>query len=369
MRVAKVRAMKKIITVVGARPQFVKASALSSLINSDECLNETLVHSGQHFDFNMSDQFFRDLSIPEPKYKCQLELGSEASQIGNIMISLDGIFRQEKPHLVIVYGDTNTTLAASLMAAKLGFPLAHVEAGLRSFRPAMAEEINRKVSDHLSQYCFCPTLNSLKNLNSEGISKNLFMVGDIMLDVFMKTRQKLDTLKMIGELGLCDDEYYFVTLHRAENVTDHATLSRIIEALRELSFGSKKIVFAVHPRTKKMIAELALDLGRTHVVDPLSYPNTVACLVHASVVITDSGGLQKEAYFAETPCVTIRDETEWLETLENGHNRLLPPNDCNRLIDTIAEIQNSRLPQFLPIYGDGNAGEKICQHLRDILSV
>ena len=164
-----------------------------------------------------------------------------------------------------------------------------------------------------------------------------------------------------------DDDYYFVTLHRAENVGERSTLAGVVSALRELSFGSKEVVFAVHPRTKKMIAELELDLGRTKVLDPLPYAATIACLVHASVIITDSGGLQKEAYFAEKPCLTIRDETEWVETLEKGHNRLVPPDQCERLIDTISEIEGSKLSEFEPLYGDGKAGAKICQHLRDIL--
>ena len=195
------------------------------------------------------------------------------------------------------------------------------------------------------------------------------MVGDVMYDAFNASLARTNQEVILREFGLERNRFYFVTFHRAENVDEPTRLRKIVQGLSVLANGKMPVIVALHPRTKKSIQDLDLSLGRSRIVDPLQHSQTIVLLRNASTVITDSGGLQKEAYFAETPCVTIRDETEWLETLEDGHNRLLPPDDCNRLLDTIAEIQNSRLPQFSQIYGDGNAGEKICQHLRDILSV
>ncbi len=360
---------KKIITVVGARPQFIKAAVLSKLFNNINDIEEIIIHSGQHYDFNMSDQFFDELGIPNPKYNLGVNSSTQASQTGTIMAELEPILKQEEPDLVLVYGDTNTTLAAAITAAKQGLSVAHIEAGLRSYRKGMAEEVNRVLTDRISDYLFCPSLLSFKNLQAEGRKEHLYVVGDIMLDIFLQTLQKANIAMTMSKFGLEQNNYYFVTFHRAENVDNPKILKEIVYGLSCLAEAGKPVIVALHPRTQKAINNLCLSLGRARIVDPLSYTDTVAMLKYASVVITDSGGLQKEAYFAETSCVTIRDETEWKETLEMGHNRLLSPERCAQLSKVIEKIETSPFDDFTPLYGKGDAGIQIVGHLKTILNV
>ena len=360
---------KKIITVLGARPQFIKASVLSNLLKRLVDVEEIIVNSGQHYDYNMSEQFFSELNIPKPTYNLSVKSSSHTAQTAAIMKNLEPILDAECPDMVLVYGDTNTTLAAALTAAQLNFPVAHIEAGLRSYRKGMAEEMNRVLTDKLSDYLFCTSLNSCKNLQSENIKNQIFMVGDVMYDAFNASLARTNQELILREFGLERNSFYFVTFHRAENVDEPTRLRKIVQGLSVLANGKVPVIVALHPRTKKSIQNLDLNLGRSRIVDPLPHAQTIVLLRNASAVITDSGGLQKEAYFAETPCLTIRDETEWVETLEKGHNRLLSPEKCERLVDVVSELQSSKLPKFSPIYGNGDAGEKICQHLRDILSV
>ena len=360
---------KKILTVVGARPQFIKASVVSDVLQNLDEVQEVIVNSGQHYDYNMSQQFFNELSIPKPRYNLDVKSSSQASQVGSIMTGLEPILDAENPDMVLVYGDTNTTLAAAITAAKQNYPLAHIEAGLRSYRKGMSEEINRVLADRISDYLFCSSLHAYKTLQSENIKNQIYMVGDVMYDAFNAILARTNQAMILREFGLKRNSFYFVTFHRAENVDEEARLRKIVQGLSVLANGTVPVVVALHPRTKKSIQNLDLNLGRSIIVDPLPYAQTIVLLRNASVVITDSGGLQKEAYFAETPCLTIRDETEWVETLAKGHNRLLSPDKCERLVDVVSELQCSKLPKFLPLYGDGNAGEKICQHFRDILGV
>ena len=360
---------KKILTVVGARPQFIKASVVSNVLENLDEVQEVIVNSGQHYDYNMSQQFFNELSIPNPRYNLDVKSSSQARQVGSIMTSLEPILDAENPDMVLVYGDTNTTLAAAITAAKQNYPLAHIEAGLRSYRKGMSEEINRVLADRISDYLFCSSLHACKTLQSENIKNQIFMVGDVMYDAFNASLARTNQEVILREFDLERNSFYFVTFHRAENVDEPTRLRKIVQGLSVLANGKVPVIVALHPRTKKSIQSLDLNLGRSRIVDPLPYAQTIVLLRNASAVITDSGGLQKEAYFAETPCLTIRDETEWVETLEKGHNRLLSPDKCERLVDVVSELQSSKLPKFSPIYGDGDAGEKICQHLRDILSV
>ena len=360
---------RKIVTIVGARPQFIKAAVLSKLFENTNEIEEIIVHSGQHYDYNMSEQFFKELGIPEPKYKLRVNSSSQASQTGLIMSRLEPVLKKEAPDLVLVYGDTNTTLAASITAAKQGLSIAHIEAGLRSFRKGMAEEVNRVITDRVSDYLFCSSELAIKNLQSEGVKDHLYLVGDIMLDIFLQTLSTFNSEMTLSRFGISKNNFYFITFHRAENIDNHHNLKAIVNGISYLAEQGKPVIIALHPRTQKAIKTLQLNLGKSKIIDPLSYADTIALLKNASVIITDSGGLQKEAYFAETRCVTLREETEWTETLARGHNILLPPGRSTQLSEIIRKIESSPLDNFLPIYGTGNAGLQILGHLRNILNV
>ncbi len=349
-----------ILTVVGARPQFIKASALSRRLENIPEIKESIVHTGQHYDYAMSGQFFDELRISAPV--CNLEVGSNkhGAQTGAIMAKLELLLPEIQPDLLLVYGDTNSTLAAALVAAKAGVSLAHVEAGLRSFRRNMPEEVNRVVTDRLSDYLFCPSKKSVTQLATEGILKGVHDVGDIMLDTFRYAASTNEAVGAVSAYGLIQREYVLATIHRAENTNDIIRLRNIVEALGVVA-GDIQVVLPLHPRTQRIFTEMQIKLpAGIRVLEPCSYLSMVGLTSGAKVIATDSGGLQKEAYFAGVPCVTLRDETEWIETLDLGWNRLATPNDSKEIYQAMVNalsFQRNSLPD--PIYGDGDAAGKI----------
>ena len=346
-----------------------KCSVLSRQIAQDTSgrFAEILVHSGQHYDHGMSAAFFEDLGIPEPLVNLDVRSSTQAEQTGLIMVGLEKVISDKKPDLVLVYGDTNTTLAAAVVAAKFPIPIAHVEAGLRSYRKGMSEEINRVVTDQLSDFLFCPSKVAKKNLQREGKVENVFVTGDIMLDIFLETLEKVDHDLMLREFGLERHKFFLVTIHRAENVDCPVTLKAIMRSLDDLARCGLPVVLPLHPRTRKSIENLNLRFSNIRFMEPVNYLKMAMLVSNARCVITDSGGLQKEAYFANTKCITLRDETEWIETLEGGHNTLVPPCKVETLVDLIqSDFQHKKL-NFPPIYGTGDSGRKTFEILAKLI--
>ncbi len=351
----------KVVSIVGARPQFIKAASLSRAIR--ERHTEVLVHTGQHYDRAMSDVFFEEFGIPAPDLNLGIGSGSHGWQTGEMLGPIEDVLTAEKPDWVVVYGDTNTTLAGGLAAAKLDVPVAHVEAGLRSFNRAMPEEINRVVVDHLSTVLFCPTETAVTNLAAEGIEAGVELVGDVMLDT---ARYFAEAPCAPGEgpgevLASFDVEpggYFLATVHRAGNSDDPVKLASIVRAFGR---AGKPVVWLVHPRTARNLAmfgleELVHEQTGIIAVDPVSYGTTVALLRDAAALLTDSGGMQKEAYFLSVPCVTLRDETEWVETIELGWN-VLTGSDTARIV--AAAAAPPRGDTHPDVYGDGHAATKM----------
>ena len=314
----------KIISVVGARPQFIKLSALSKELRKKH--QEIILHTGQHYDDELSKIFFSELSIPEPDYNLGIGSGEHGEQTGRMLKGIEEVLLFETPDLVIVYGDTNSTLAGALAAVKQKIPVAHVEAGLRSFRRSMPEEINRVLTDQVSSLLFCPTKTSVQNLRKEGIIKGVHLVGDVMYDSLRQHIKRAEELcKIMKKLNLSKKNFYLITIHRAENTDLQENLRKIAEILSGLD---KKTVFPVHPRTQKSLSGFNLldnlkSKGHLLLIDPVSYLDMLVLEKNARCVLTDSGGVQKEAFFLETPCLTLREETEWVETVENGWNELV----------------------------------------------
>ena len=345
----------KIASVVGARPQFVKASRLSRELNQQH--NEVLIHTGQHYDKLMSECFFEELNIPVPDYNLEIGSGSHAWQIAQMLMKLEIVLLKENLDMVLVYGDTNSTLAGALAAAQVNIPLVHIEAGMRSFDKTMPEEINRIVSDHLSQICFCSTQKAVDNLAREGIHKEVYLVGDVMIDVLYDNLQMAEKSNILFQLNIEKREYYLATIHRACNTDNCNNLRAILEALSELD---KPVVFPLHPRTKKAIATSLPDEfhnSRIKYIDPVGYIDMLQLEKNARKILTDSGGIQKEACVLQVPCITLRDTTEWIETVEQ---------DCNILVGTdkskiISEANSEKnFPASVKIfYGDGKASQKI----------
>ena len=338
--------MTTVLTVVGARPQLVKAAAVSRAFAGRSDLREILVHTGQHFDAGMSDVFFDELGIPKPAHHLGIHGGGHGDMTGRMLTALERVMQQEKPGCVLIYGDTNSTLAGALAAAKLNIPVAHVEAGLRSFNRRMPEEINRIVADRLSALLFCPTAASVANLADEGITAGVHAVGDVMYDVTLHAgaaaRQKSTIL---DRLRLAPKSYALATVHRAENTDDPAALAAVLAYLREQA-RARPLVLPLHPRTRDASARAGLALDGLTVTEPLGFLDMHRLLAGAAAVFTDSGGVQKEAYFHRVPCVTLRGETEWVETVEAGWNRLWRGPDYKPRRD-------------IPDYGDGHSAEKI----------
>lgn len=303
----------KVVCIVGARPQFIKLSALSTKLRKYH--KEIIIHTGQHYDQELSDLFFKELKIPEPDYDLEVGSGSQAEQTGKMLIKIEQVLEFEEPDMVLVYGDTNSTLAGALAASKLQIPLAHIEAGMRSYS-SMPEEVNRKVTDHLSQILFCPTSQSVKNLKKEGITKGVYLVGDLMYEALISNLHiAVKKSEILKKLNLGRRNFYLATIHRAENTDSQGNLTKIVKILEKLD---KKTVFPVHPRTKKYLEAYQLwgrlqKIKNLILLDPISYLDMLILEQNASVVLTDSGGVQREAYFLKTPCLILRDRTEWTE--------------------------------------------------------
>lgn len=315
----------KIASVVGARPQFIKCAPLSRELRKKH--KEILIHTGQHYDADLSDTFFEDLDIPKPNYNIGVGSGTHGDQTGRMLIEIEKVLLKEKPELVIVYGDTNSTLAGALSAAKLQIPVAHVEAGLRSFDRTMPEEINRVLVDHTSCLLFCPTKSAVNNLQIEGITKGVSLVGDVMLDALMFNKDIAEKKsKVLEKFGLNDKTYLVATIHRQSNTDDRRTLESIVDAFCEIK---EELIFPLHPRTAKYLKKYGvfdrLD-GAVKITKPLGYLDMLKLMAHARKILTDSGGMQKEAYLLNVPCITLRENTEWVETVHDGQNRLVGVN-------------------------------------------
>lgn len=343
----------KIVTVIGARPQFIKAAAVSRKIREKN--EEIIVHTGQHYDENMSKIFFDELNIPYPDYNLNVGSGNHGAQTGRMLEKIEEILLKEKPDCLLTYGDTNSTIAGALAASKLLIPVAHVEAGLRSFNMRMPEEQNRILTDHISKFLFAPTDTAVKNLNNEGINENVFNVGDVMFDAILHFTKIAETKSSILEkIGTSKKEYILATIHRAENTNDINRLTNIIEALNE---SGEAIVLPLHPRTKKYMEEYNLKFNdNVKIIAPVGYLDMVMLESNSKKIVSDSGGVQKEAFFLDVPCITLRDETEWVETVENGWNILVGANK-NKIKDAILEFSPSR--EKINSFGDGKAANKI----------
>lgn len=359
--------VRKLLTVLGARPQFVKASAVSRAFLQNEWVRELIVHTGQHYDFAMSDIFFRELGIPEPSYHLGVGGASHAVQTAGMLTGLEQVLLTEKPDIVMVYGDTNSTLAGSLAASKLHYPVVHVEAGLRSFNRQMPEELNRVVTDHLSDLLFTPTDTATTNLAREGIpDERICQVGDVMLDAtqmfLTRAEQSSDALE---RLRIRPGDYVLATIHRAENTDDFRQLEIIMFGLSRVA-QKIPVVIPLHPRTAGVLR--AHGWGGTEypgliLISPVGYLDMLLLEKNAAVVVTDSGGVQKEAFFLETPCVTLRSETEWVELVSLGWNRLVPPSAAEVVEAGVLAAIGTRGEEGIHPYGIGQASHRISTFL------
>jgi len=358
--------VKKIVTVLGARPQFIKAAVVSHVLAASNKLTEVLIQTGQHFDVNMSDVFISELGMEQPAYQLDIHGDLHGAMTARMLIEVEKILLAERPDAVLVYGDTNSTLAGALAAAKLHIPIAHVEAGLRSFNMAMPEEINRIVTDRISDWLFTPTEVAVQHLRREGIAdERIIPVGDVMFDVARHYGESVNAEgRVLSRLGLKPKEYVLATIHRAENTDDAERLAAIIDGL-DLTARTVPVVWPMHPRTRGVLEEsgrLGQLANGVHVIDPVGYLDMVQLEKYATVIATDSGGVQKEAFFYQVPCVTVRDETEWVELISSGWNRLAPPADGASLAGAITSAAGSVGEAVRP-YGDGDAAEKIVMYL------
>jgi UDP-GlcNAc3NAcA epimerase len=356
--------MRQILTVIGARPQFVKAAVVSRAFRKLEGVRESVVHTGQHYDRNMSGRFFEELDLASPDYNLGIGSGPHGEQTGRMLAGLEAVMLKEQPDVVVVYGDTNSTAAGALAAVKLHLPVAHVEAGLRSFNRQMPEEINRIVADHVSDRLFTPTLAAERNLRQEGIpTERIVPVGDVMYDAARFYADKATrTSRVMESLGVTPQNYILATIHRAENTDDLRRLANILDGLGQVS-QNLPVLLPLHPRTLAALQGHALKtMPGLRLLDPVGYLDMTQLERHAAVIATDSGGVQKEAYFHGIPCVTLRDETEWVELLEAGANQLCPPDDPDRIRRTVLGAIGRRW-ESVGLYGDGNAADKIVQHL------
>jgi UDP-GlcNAc3NAcA epimerase len=364
----------KIVSIVGARPQFIKAAAVSRVLRAQQGVTEMLVHTGQHYDKNMSDVFFAELDIPAPDVNLGIGSGNHGEQTARMLDAIERVLLENKPDIVVIYGDTNSTLAGALAAVKLHIPVAHVEAGLRSFNRRMPEEINRIVADQISDLLLAPTQTGAGHLRREGIGEDkIKLVGDVMYDAALFYSGKAEQSSTImGDLGLTPGEYVLCTVHRAENTDDPARLRSIFVALTETS-QRIPVVLPLHPRTRAALAALGMSEAAgvgPRLIPPVGYLDMVMLEKNARLIATDSGGVQKEAYFHRVPCVTLREETEWVELVQAGWNTLLPPCGSTSVVAGIQRILRERNaerahPDF---YGDGHAAEKIADALSSMHS-
>lgn len=362
----------KIVTIIGARPQFIKASVISGIIKNTPEINEIILHTGQHFDYNMNDVFFKEMQIPAPKYNLQISSLSHGAMIGAMIPEIEKILLSEKPGLVLVYGDTNSTLAGALAAKKILLPVAHVEAGLRSYNMNMPEEQNRLITDRISDILFCPTQNAYANLVKEDIvnspyKQKVHITGDVMYDAV------LHHLKIAGEnsrilqvLNPANKKFILCTIHRAENTDNPDNLDKIFKALNEIS-EQFEIILPLHPRTKKIISSnKSIMTSGIKIIEPVSYFDMLVLEKNCLLVITDSGGIQKEAYFLSKPCLTLRNETEWTELADLGVNFVCGANPF-RIMEAFQKSIAFSSDNFAKnIYGDGRAGENIVNIIKNL---
>lgn len=354
--------MKKVLTIIGARPQFIKASVVSRAIFETDGLQEVIVHTGQHYDANMSNIFFEQLGIPRPHHGLEIHGGSHGAMTGRMLEAVEHVLLQERPDVVLVYGDTNSTLAGALAAAKLNIPVAHVEAGLRSFNTQMPEEINRILTDRISRWLFTPTHTATANLLREGYAQSsITEVGDVMYDVALHHGSRVQTgAGLMAELGLTEKGYVLATIHRQENTDHPQRLAIIVEALI-FTARTLPVVWPLHPRTRAKLQKAGLLealASQVTLIDPLGYLDMVQLEKFAALIATDSGGVQKEAFFYQVPCVTLRNETEWVELVEAGWNRLAPPEDAKVVQAAIDDALGSRGQDVQP-YGAGDAAHRV----------
>jgi UDP-GlcNAc3NAcA epimerase len=348
----------KIITILGARPQFIKAGALSREFLNHVAIEEIIVHTGQHFDKNMSDVFFEQMSIPKPKYNLAINNMGHGAMTGQMLEKIEKVLIQETPDWVLVYGDTNSTIAGALAAKKLHIKVAHVEAGLRSFNMSMPEEINRILTDRISDLLLCPTETAVENLNKEGFKNldiSIFKSGDVMQDaaMFYSKKEEAPNFKI-------PKEFVLSTIHRAENTDNDKRLSSILSGLNFIA-KSTPIILPLHPRTKNIIKKGSFDINNLTIVEPIGYLEMIYLIQRSKVVMTDSGGLQKEAFFFKKPCITLRDETEWVELVKGGFNTLVGANE--KLIKNAFKNQSYNMDFNFNLYGEGRACENIVEKL------
>jgi len=348
----------KVVSVVGARPQFIKLAPVSRELR--KCADEIIVHTGQHYDTELSQTFFDELHIPHPDYNLGIGSGTHGYQTGAMLQGIEDILLTLSPDMVLVYGDTNSTLAGALAAVKLHIPIAHIEAGLRSYNKEMPEEINRVLTDHCSDLLFCPTTTARTNLENENICKGVHLVGDVMYDALLYNRKLAQNSPILGQLNLAPKSYLLATLHRPSNVDSPDALKKIITGFSHIEYP---IVFPVHPRTKKAFDTLNISLGKNiHTIAPLGYLDFLYLESEAVAILTDSGGVQKEAYLLHIPCITLREETEWVETVKDGWN-ILVGTDTD-LIIKMAHKFRPKNPQK-EHFGDGDASKKIATIIKE----
>ena len=354
----------KITSIVGARPQFIKAAMLSKALGNYPESEEVLIHTGQHYDVLMSDVFFKEMNLPEPKYNLNIGSGSHGAQTGKMLEMIEEVILREKPDWMVVYGDTNSTLAGALAAAKLHIPIAHVEAGLRSFNRKMPEEINRLIADQLATIRFTPTNEASANLISEGYpEQSIAQVGDVMYDAVLHYSAVASSeASILDRMKLDSNEFVLATIHRAENTDSRENLEAIISALNSIH-EIVPVIWPMHPRTEQAIKRDRLDLNLQQ-IEPVGYLDMLQLEREASVIITDSGGVQKEAYFQQTPCVTVRTETEWVELIETGWNRLANPTDPSGIVTAYNEAkESSNESSDQSLYGDGHSADRMAENI------
>lgn len=361
----------KVVTIVGARPQFIKAAMVSRAIQAhnrqfEKQIEELILHTGQHYDENMSDIFFKEMNIPQPTWQLQCGSGTHGEMTGRMLMQIERVLIENTPDYVLVYGDTNSTLAGALAASKLHIPVVHVEAGLRSFNRQMPEETNRVLTDHISTLLCCPTFAAMRHLNNEGIRQGVHHVGDVMYDAALVFEELAESSsRILIELGLHKKSFYLCTIHRAENTDDPNRLQQIVKALLQAGSIDCPVVLPLHPRTRSCLEKqdllvLLQDHPGVTLTPPLSFPDMVMLEKYATTILTDSGGIQKEAYFHHTPCITLREETEWTETVDAGWNQIAGYETEHILtcLSTPPPVQEEILE-----YGSGNAAEAIIRLL------
>ena len=356
----------KLVTIVGARPQFIKAAPLSKAIAESENLMEVMVHTGQHYDYALSQQFFDELGLPTPQYNLEIGSARHAVQMGQILIKLDAVLEIEKPDMVIVFGDTNSTAAAAIAAAKNNIPLAHVEAGLREWNKMIPEEINKLLTDAVTDLYFCPTQTGVENLKKSGITQNVFNTGDIGIDLIVNNLDKIENNQSIlKNLEMTGGSYFFMTCHRASNTNDVENLKQILSIFEDIS---EPIIFPIHPRTRAIIEQNGLghflEKKNLKAIEPIGFWDTQTLIRHAKMVLTDSGGVVKEAYFHQIPCLIMDKQIEWIESVNEGWSHIVGASQENIL----NKIHNFGIPTSQSHFlGNGTAAKQIVSHLKAFL--